>query len=115
MRGLGTTSEQRESKDKYNKFSKKLKQNILRVLQNPEYIIVLVRYLKDPTNVLNPSRPIALSEEDNKYPIMVMIQTEDIKQFVKKSSTLRQNKNKIYGLNWGQCSPALQSESEGDP
>ena len=40
---LGTTPEQREAKDQYNKFSEKLKQYILRVFQNREYIIVMVR------------------------------------------------------------------------
>ena len=58
---LWTASEQREYKDHYNKFSEKLKQYILRVFQNPEDMIILVRYLKDPTIVLNTSRPIALS------------------------------------------------------
>ena len=81
---LGTTSEQIEAKDQYNKFIEKLKKYILRVFQNPEDIIVLVVYLKDPTIVFNVSRPIALSAENDKDPIMVMIQTEEIKQFVKK-------------------------------
>ena len=54
-----------------------------------------------------------MSAEDKKDPIVVMIQTEEIKQFVKKKSTLRQNK--LYGLIWGQFSPALQSELEVDP
>ena len=40
---LGTMYEQREAKDQYNKLSKKLKQYIIRVLQNPEDIIVMVR------------------------------------------------------------------------
>ena len=56
-----------------------------------------------------------MSAEDKKDPIVVMIQTEEIKQSVKKRSTLRQNIIKIYGLIWGQCSPALQSELEVDP
>ena len=43
---LGIMSEQREAKDQYKKFSEKPKQYILRVFQNPEDIIVLVRYLK---------------------------------------------------------------------
>ena len=112
---LGTTSEQKEAKVQYNKFSENLKQYILRVFQNPEDIIVLVRDLKDPTIVLNKSRPTALSSEDKKDGIMVMIQTEEIKQFVKNRSTLWQNIIKLYGIIWGQCSPALQRELEGDP
>ena len=102
---LGTTSEQREAKDQYKKFSENLKQYTLRVSHNPEYIIVQVRDLKDPKIVLNTSSPTLLSAEDKKYPIMVMIQTEEIKQFVKTISTLRQNIIKLYGLIWGQCSP----------
>ena len=43
---LGTMSEQREAKYQYKKFSEKPKQYILREFQNPEYIIVMVRYLK---------------------------------------------------------------------
>ena len=82
---LGTTSEKIEAKDQYKKSSKKLKQYILRLFHNPEDIIVLVIYLKDPTIVLNTSIPTALSAEDEKYPIMVMIQTEEIKQFFKKN------------------------------
>ena len=54
---LGTSSEQREAKDQHNKFSKNLKNYILRVLHNPEDIIVLVRYLKYPKVVLNTSGP----------------------------------------------------------
>ena len=53
-----------------------MKQYILRVFQNPEDILVLVRYLKDPTIVLNTSRPKALPAEDEIDPIMVMIQTK---------------------------------------
>ena len=43
---------------------------------NPEYIIVLVRDLKDLTTILNTSRPTEISTEEKKDLIMVMIQTE---------------------------------------
>ena len=46
---------------------------------------------------------------------MVMIQTEYIKKFVKKIPTLRQNIIKLYRVIWGQYSPSLQRELEGDP
>ena len=59
---LRTTSEQREAKDQYNKFSESLKQYILRVFQNPEDIIDLVINLKGFTIVYNTSIPTALSE-----------------------------------------------------
>ena len=72
---LGTTSEQREAEDQYKKCIEKLKQYILRVFQNNEDVIVLVRYIKYHTIVFNTSRPTVLSEEDEKDLIMVMIQT----------------------------------------
>ena len=75
----------------------------------------MVRDLKYPTIGFNASRPTALSAEDEKYPIMVFIQTEDIKQFVKKRSTLWQSIINLYRLIWGQCSPALQRLLEGYP
>ena len=78
---LGTTSEQRESKDQYKKFIEKLKHYTLKVFHNPEDIIVLARYLKYPTIVLNTLIPTSLSAEENKETIMVIIQTEEIKQF----------------------------------
>ena len=81
---LGTTSEQREAKDQYKKFSEKLKQYILIVFHNPEDIIIMVIDLKDPIIVLNTSRPTALSAEDEKDPVMIMTQTKDIKKIFKK-------------------------------
>ena len=83
-RGLGTISEQREAKNQYKKFRKNQKQYIIREFQNPEDIIVLVRYLKDPTTILNTSITTAISAQYKKDPIMAMIQTEEIKQFFKK-------------------------------
>ena len=60
-----------------------MKQYVLQELQNPEDIIVLVQYLKDPMTVMDTSRPISLYTEDKKDPIMVTIQTKEIKQYVK--------------------------------
>ena len=79
---LGTTAEQREFEDQYKNFSKNLKQYIQLEFRNTEDIIVLIRDLKYPTTVLNTSRPTALSTEDRKNLTMVMIQTEEIKQYL---------------------------------
>ena len=45
---LGTTFEQRKASNLFNKYSENLKQYVIRELQNPEEIIVLVCYTKDP-------------------------------------------------------------------
>ena len=92
-------AKQREAKYQFNKFSKKIKQYILREFQIPEDIIILVRYVKEPITVLNTSKPTSLSTEYEKNLIMVMIQTEDIKKYVK-TSTLRHNTIKLYRMIW---------------
>ena len=71
----------------------------------------MFRDLKDTTIVLNTSRPTALSEEDGKDPRSKLKRSNNFQ----KSSTLRQNIIKLYGIIWGQCSPELQIELEGDP
>ena len=46
---------------------------------------------------------------------MVMIQTKEIKHYVKNKSTLRQNIIRLYNLIWGQRLSTLQSELEVNP
>ena len=84
-----------------------LEQYVLREFENLENIIVLVRDVKNPMNVLNTSRPTGLSTGDEKDPIMAMIQTEDTNKYLK-ISTLLQNTIKLYELIWGQFSPDIQ-------
>ena len=56
--------------------------------------------------VINISIPTEIYIEDKKYPIVTIIKTEEIKQYMKKS-TVRKNIIKLYVLIWGQL--------EGDP
>ena len=106
---LGTTAKQREAKYQFNKFSEKMKQYALQEFKNPEYIIILVLYVKYPITEINTSGPTLLSTDEEKDPKMVMIQTEEIKKYAKKS-TLQQNTIKLYGMIWGNLPSALQSE-----
>ena len=39
---------------------------------------------------------------------------EEIKMFASRKNMLRQNQIKLWGVVWGQCSPALQTEVKGD-
>jgi hypothetical protein len=43
------------------------------------------------------------------------LHAEEMKVFAARRAMLRQNKTKTYGVIWGQCSPALQSELMGEP
>ena len=51
-----------------------------------------------------------MSVEDEKYPIMVIIQTKEIKKIFKKRSTLRKNIINLYRIIWGQYPPELHRE-----
>ena len=65
-------------------------------------------------SLIKTSRPTALSTENKKELTMAMIQTEEIKEYVLKISTLRKKIIKLYRIICGKCSPALQIELEGD-
>ena len=43
-----------------------------------------------------------------------MIQDQEIKQFVCKKQTLKNNINKIYAIVWGQCISGVQSVLKGE-
>ena len=60
-----------------------MKQYVLLEFHNSEDIIVLVLYVEWPMTVPNRSISTALSTEYKKNSIVVMIKTEDIKQYVK--------------------------------
>ena len=77
---LETTAEQREDKYQLNKFSDKLKQYVLQEFHNPEDIIVIVRYVEYPMDGIDTSRHTSLSTEYENNPIIVMVQTEEIKK-----------------------------------
>ena len=100
--------EQRKAKHQYKKFRYKMKQYVLQELQNPEDIIVLVQYLKYSIPVLDTSRTTAISTEDDKDPIMVMIQTEEIKQYAKKIHDMTENHQAL----WANVGTVLYSIAE---
>ena len=81
---LGTTAKQIEAKHQFKKISEKVNEYVLQEFYNPKYIIVMLRGVKILMVILNTSGPTSLSTEDNKYPIVVMIQTEKIKKHIKK-------------------------------
>ena len=73
---LGNTAYQREAKDQYKKFIKNLKQYVILYFQHPQSIIFLVWDVKPPMTVLDTSKSTAISTQDEKYTIMVIIQNK---------------------------------------
>jgi len=95
-------------------------------IKNPADIIVAVKEISDPLKSLMKDMPkqtdliaeIGLSDEDRKDTTMMesiqKLYLEEMKVFASRTSVAKQNKTKLYGVIWGQCSPALQTELMGD-
>jgi hypothetical protein len=95
--------------------------------KNPADIIVAVRDIADPMKPLMKNMPklsdlmddMALTPTERTDATMLeslgKLHAEEMKVFAARRAMLRQNKTKAYGVIWGQCSPALQSELMGEP
>ena len=61
------------------------------------------------------SRPTPVDEDSNEEEILVHdfetdVYREEVKNFVKRKSTLQDNMSKIYSLLWGQCSEPMRAK-----
>ena len=95
--------------------------------KNPADIIVAVKGITDPLKPLMKDIPkqsdlvkeMELSADDQKDDALMesiqKLHMEEMKVFAARRSVAKQNKTKLYGVIWGQCSPALQSELMGEP
>ena len=62
-----------------------------------------------------PSRPTPVDEDSNEEEILVHefetdVYREEVKNFVKRKSTLQDNMSKIHSLLWGQCSEPMRAK-----
>jgi len=87
---------------------------VLRDFDNPRDIVIVIRDLEEPVTELLKINPSKLTTEEVTGVILVAMKTEEGKDYVKRSHTLQNNLPKLYGLMWGQCTPGLQSELQGD-
>ena len=93
---------------------------------NPADIIVAVRDISDPMKTFMKNMPkladliedMGLTDaernDDSMLASLTKLHSEEMKVFAAHRAVLRQNKTKAYGVIWGQCSPALQSELMGE-
>ena len=125
---LGTRAE-RQDKDQFIRFQEDLKNYVMREFKQPQDIVVVIKDLKDPAQVLRDNIPKMSKmleefglDETNKLDEENADTFEAVKElfkqamgtFSKRRDQLNQNQTKLYGTVWGQCSPALQSKVIGD-
>ena len=121
---LGTKAE-RQDKDQFIRFKESLKNHVMREFKHPKDIVVVVKTLSNPDQALRNDIPklksmliefgVPYADKDNaEHADMVESVKELFKSamssFSKRRDQLSQNKTKLYGTIWGQCSPALQSK-----
>ena len=70
--------------------------------------------VKDAEATLDKEKPQTLTDEQTRDVVFVAQKTEEAKDYVKRMRVLRNNIPKLYGLVWGQCTPGLQSELQGE-
>ena len=80
-------------------------------LDDEGHIKLLYIDLKDPTQAFRTTnKPIKPDTSDEEVDEVDMeIYCKEVKQFVRRKGTLRQNLEKSYGLVWGQCLAGLQT------
>ena len=123
---LGTRLE-RKDKDQFLSFQKSLEQHVMTEFKNPADIVIAVREIKDPIKLLLKDMPTEADlvadmgltvDQQMDTSMMASINKlfgEDMKVFAGQRLVVKQNKTKLYGVIWGQCTSALQSELMGDP
>ena len=118
---LGTRAERPGSKDQFKVFQGKLVLYAMEKYDYPRDILPIARDGSDPWSKLNKQKPtlaIAVKEEgksgaaEEMYGIKKMFD-EELKAFMNQKKTLDDNIIKMFGVIWGQCSPALQEAIKG--
>ena len=77
----------------------------------------LLHGLTNPTSILlkkhNPTKPLKREDGEPIGNVNIEIYKKEIKQFVQRKINLQRNREKTYGIVWGQYSLALQSFVKG--
>lgn len=105
-----------------NNYSRSLKEIARHVGSTNKFGADLKRTIKNERMfvVSRPSRPTALketpeAEETEAYDIDMDIYREDIKNYVKRRSTLLDNMGRTYEVVWGQCTQPMRAKVESSP
>ena len=114
---LGTSIEQREYSDRYNKFTKKILSYVSRddAYKHPEDLRRLLEDGEDPIVLLQkrkPKAPTAKEQED--LTTLTMFQNK-IKKFVEREEILDTNLFRLWNLIWGQLTPNLKQLIKREP
>ena len=111
---LALRTERFNKKVVYSTFIDKLKNYVLVNFSEANDIIPILEHRKDTIDNVKGERPKDLESDEKDSDVAKMIMAEEVKEHVKRLRVLRNNKQTLYGVIWGQCSSGLQEVIKGD-
>ena len=101
-------SERYKNKVLFSTFTDKLKKYVTQNFDHANDMVTILDKHKDPVTAINALQPEDLTEEEQKSEVSKMIQKEKVRNHMDRLTKLDNNKMKLYGVIWGQCTTALQ-------
>ena len=111
---MALRSERLNHKMIYSSFIEKLKNYILSNFDDAKDVVPIVEELRDTMQDVLNDEPIELAPGEEKSRVKLWLKQEEVKRHMKRITNLRNNKETLYGLVWGQCSAGLQASIKAD-
>ena len=113
---LTLVTEQVDKGVTFDIFQERLRNYVLKNLENGEDVIPVITKLEDPTTTFEENHaPGDLTEAELASPVKVKMWELRIKKFLSREWKLRGNLHKLYAVVLGQCTQALRSTLKGEP
>ena len=126
------TNEEKKPKDQFTQFKDSLEQYITTEFDDPDDFVPYIREIEDPLKPLARSMPteakimeemeytsdeLSAMTNEEKEELKKSIKTlcdQEMKTFSQRKSQCKKNKTRLWGLIWGNCTPALQNQIKGN-
>ena len=98
----------------YTCFVEKIKTYILSNFDDAKDLIPIVEELRDSMQDVINDEPTELNPGNQNSMVKLWMKQEEVKRHVKRITNLKNNKETLYGVVWGQCSAGLQEAIKAD-
>ena len=98
----------------YSTFAKKIKNYVLTNFDNAGDLVPIIEELRDTTKDVLSEEPSNLESGDEDNLVKKWLKQEQVKRYWNKLLSLKNNKQSLYGLVWGQLSSGLQESIKGE-
>ena len=105
---IGLRSERFNYKVTFTTFQEKLKVYALTNFKEARDMISIIESFEDPLAEIKKDEPTDLTEVEKANQVTLWFKQERVKEYLIRLKTLKNNKESLYGLIWGQCSSGLQ-------